>query len=127
MAPLGIGLDLVEIARVKRLLGSKGERALRRLLTDDERAYCLAQSVPERHVAARVAAKEAAYKALSQTDSAGPIGWREVEVIRDLTGRPALRFHGRALATARRLRVADSLVSLTHTEDHAAAVVVLLA
>lgn len=126
MVPLGIGLDLVEIARVKRMLGSKGDRALRRLLTDEERTYCLAQSVPERHVAARVAAKEAAYKALSQTDHAGPIGWREVEVIRDLTGRPVLRFHGRALATARRLRVTDSLVSLTHTGDHAAAVVVLL-
>ncbi|MFQ6047712.1 MAG: 4'-phosphopantetheinyl transferase superfamily protein, partial [Gemmatimonadales bacterium] len=65
MSLIAVGLDLVEVERVRRLLQSKGERALRRLLTDAERDYCMAQAVPERHVAARLAAKEAAYKALA--------------------------------------------------------------
>lgn len=126
MRPLAVGLDLVEVARVRCLLQRHGERALRRLLTDDERTYCLAQALPERHVAARLAAKEAAYKALCQSETAARIVWREVEVGRENTGRPTLRFYGLARDTARRLNIVSTLLSLTHTADYAAAVVVLL-
>lgn len=126
MSLIAVGLDLVEVERVRRLLQSKGERALRRLLTDAERDYCMAQAVPERHVAARLAAKEAAYKALAHGGDAGYIGWHEVEVSREVTGGPTLMLHGRAEAAARRLRVSSFKVSVTHSAEHAAAVVVLL-
>lgn len=115
---------MVDVARIERLLTRNGERALSRLLTDEERIYCMEQAVPARHVAARVAAKEAAYKALAHPSQSAAIGWREVEVVRELTGRPALQFHGRAAETARRLGVVATLVSLTHTAEQAAAVVI---
>jgi holo-[acyl-carrier protein] synthase len=124
---LAVGLDLVEVDRVARLLDDKGELALRRLLTAAERDYCLAQPVPERHVAARLAAKEAAYKALAHGGDAGYIGWRDVEVTRTVTGGPSLILRGRAQAMADRLQVSAVKVSLTHSAKHAAAVVVLLA
>ncbi len=125
MSILGVGLDLVAIERVKRLLTSNGDRLLRRLLTDSERSYCETQSMPARHVAARIAAKEAAYKAFQVAEGARGIGWREMEVIRDAEGRPALRFHGRALEAAERLKVKSAHVSISHTDENAAAVVVL--
>ena len=126
MNPVGVGIDLVDVARVKRMLEDKGERALQRLLTESERAYCEGQAVPARHVAARLAAKEAAYKALNQDGDTGYIGWHEVEVGRAQDGRPSLTFHGKAREAAERLGVTSSLVSLTHTDTQAAAVVLLL-
>jgi holo-[acyl-carrier protein] synthase len=123
---LGIGIDLVDVPRIASMLEDKGELAFKRLLTDGEREYCLAQAVPARHVAARLAAKEAAFKALNQDGETGWIGWREVEVARRADGRPTLLFHERARDVAERLGVASMMVSLTHTETQAAAVVVLL-
>ena len=117
-----IGIDLVAVARVQRMLDRVGDRALARLLTDQERAYCLTMAVPARHVAARVAAKEAVYKALQGTERARGIGWQEIEVVRDTFGRPAIRLHGRAAERLRELGRTSVLISLTHTDDLAAAV-----
>ncbi|HUO51144.1 MAG TPA: holo-ACP synthase [Gemmatimonadaceae bacterium] len=121
----GVGLDLVDVARVQRLVAAKGERALRRLFTEGERAYAAAMPRPSLHLAARVAAKEAAFKALSAADGARGIGWREMEVVAAEGGRPALRLHGRAAACARALGVARVHLSLSHSETTAGAVVVL--
>jgi holo-[acyl-carrier protein] synthase len=126
MNPVGVGIDLVDVARVKRMLEDKGERVMQRLLTERERAYCEQQAVPARHVAARLAAKEAAYKALNQDGDTGYIGWHEVEVGRAADGRPSLTFHAKAREAAERLGVTSSMVSLTHTDTQAAAVVLLL-
>jgi holo-[acyl-carrier protein] synthase len=126
MTPVAVGLDLVDIARIGRMLERKGERALRRLLTPTERDYCLRQPHPARHVAARVAAKEATYKALQGSAAARAIGWREIEVVRDWDGRPAVRLHGGAARRATELGVRETLLSLSHTEEHAAAVTLLL-
>ena len=76
----GIGIDLVDIARVDELLDAKGERALRRLFTADEVEYALRRALPAQHLAARLAAKEAAFKALAGNSLARGIGWREIEV-----------------------------------------------
>ncbi len=123
MIPVGIGIDLVDISRIAHLLDTYGERAMARLLTEGERAYCSSQARPAAHVAARVAAKEAAFKALAASGDTEYIGWQEFEVIRSLDGRPALELHGRARRLAAQLKVAQSLVSLTHSEAAAAAVV----
>ena len=64
MNALAIGIDLVTVARVERLLERHEDRALERLLTDAEQAYCRGMAYPARHVAARIAAKEAVFKAL---------------------------------------------------------------
>jgi holo-[acyl-carrier protein] synthase len=121
---VGIGVDLVDIARVDKLLDAKGDRALRRLFTTDEVAYALARPLPAQHLAARLAAKEAAFKALAGNSLARGIGWREIEVVRG-DERPTLVFHGRAAERVAELGVSNVWVSLTHSGTTAAAVVVL--
>ncbi len=122
---LGIGVDLVEISRVRSLIASQGERAILKLFTEGERRYCSEMPNPARHFAVRVAAKEAAFKALSGSEDARGIGWREMEVELDEVGRPSLRLHGRASARARELGVVRSWISLSHGDDLATAFVVL--
>jgi len=96
------------------------------VLTPGEREYCLSKAHPAQNVAARIAAKEAAFKALALDQEALRIGWTELEVVRDPDGRPQLVLHGRAEQAAKRLGVSRSAVSLTHEREHAAAMVVLL-
>lgn len=126
MTPMGVGIDVVDVARVARMLGRNDERALARLLTEEERAYCTAQAGPARHVAARLAAKEAAFKAFQSAGARGLLGWREIEVRRQPHGEPTLAFHERAARTARELSVTRALVSLSHSDAQAVAIVVLM-
>jgi holo-[acyl-carrier protein] synthase len=121
----GLGLDVVEIERVRRLLTNKGERALARLFTAGERRYCEAKPDPVHHFAVRIAAKEAAFKALSGTPQARAIGWREIEVRVDAGGCPVLDLHGAAARRAAQLDVSHIWLSLSHADAVAAAVVVL--
>ena len=122
----GVGLDLVDVVRVKRLIEQFGDRALERLLTPEERRYCLSKATPARCVAARVAAKEAAYKALSQAGADQVVWWQDVEVVRDGAGKPTLAFHGKGKAVAEKLCIKDSRISLTHSDSQAGAIVILL-
>lgn len=121
----GVGVDVVDVERVHALLARKEARALKRLFTEGEVAYCAAKAFPHRHYAARIAAKEAAFKALSGTSEAREIGWREMEVLLDANGRPSIALHGRAEARARELGVARIWVSLSHSDTTAAATVIL--
>lgn len=121
---VGVGIDLVDIARVDKLLDAKGERALRRLFTAAEVTYALSRPLPAQHLAARLAAKEAAFKALSGNLLARGIGWREIEVVRGEHG-PTLSLHGRGAERAAELGVTEIWVSLTHSATTAGAVVVL--
>ena len=98
----GIGIDLVDIARVQRLIDAKGDRALRRLFTADEVDYALTRALPAQHLAARLAAKEAAFKALANNSLARSIGWQDIEVVRGDHG-PTLSLHGRAAERAAQL------------------------
>ena len=122
---IGIGVDVVEISRVRSMIASQGDRATQRLFTEPERRYCADMANPARHYAVRVAAKEAAFKALSGTQEARAIGWREMEVELDEIGRPSLRLYGRAASRAKELGVARSWISLSHGDDLATAFVVL--
>jgi holo-[acyl-carrier protein] synthase len=121
---VGVGIDLVEIPRVERMLEGKGHRMLARLFTDGEIAYATARARPAMHLAARLAAKEAAFKALAGTDEARMIGWREVEVVSREARSPALVLHGRAEQRARELDIRHAWVSLSHTDAAATAIVV---
>lgn len=122
----GVGLDLADIDRIARLLARHPERARARLFTAGERAYCDRRGAPARHFAARFAAKEAAYKALAGSEEARHIHWQEIEVASSpLDGRPTLLLHGVAARRAAELGVVSIHVSLTHSEQVAAAVVVL--
>jgi holo-[acyl-carrier protein] synthase len=121
----GVGVDLVEIARVERILDGTAERMLARLFTVDEVAYAMARTRPAMHLAARLAAKEAAFKALAGSQEARLIGWRDVEVVPREARTPTLVFRGRADARYKELEIRHVWLSLTHTDTTAAAVVVL--
>lgn len=121
---LGIGIDMVEVERMRTLIARKGDRALTRLFTQGEITYSRTHPEPERQLAARVAAKEAAYKALSGNDLAKAIGWRELEVVSRRGHAPELVLHGRAQTRANELGVHRVHLSITHTERMAAAYVV---
>jgi len=125
VSAVGVGVDLVEVSRVGAIIADKGARVFERLLTPAERAYCESRPDPATHVAVRLAAKEAAYKALQGSESARGIGWRDIEVIRAPDGRPDLVLSGLAQARARALGVRRVLLSLSHTHLAAVAVVVL--
>src|SRR5215467_3180785 len=78
---LGVGINAVDIARIEQIHEGHGDRMLSKLFTDAELAYLSTKTFPAQHIAVRLAAKEAAYKALSGNDDARAIGWREIEVL----------------------------------------------
>jgi holo-[acyl-carrier protein] synthase len=122
---IGLGVDLVDLERVRRMLEDKGEHAMQRLFTPDERAYLATRPDPTGHAAARMAAKEAVYKAMQSLPGARAIGWREIEVTRDDEGRPAIRLHGLAERLAEAQGGVRIQVSLTHSSTAAGAVAVV--
>jgi holo-[acyl-carrier protein] synthase len=116
--PAGVGIDLLEIARLERALARR-PRLAQRLFTDAEREYAAARARPGQHLAARFCAKEAVAKALGlQTWS-----FRDVEV-RATDGAPEIELHGLAAQRAAELGVLVR-VSLTHTGSQAAAVAII--
>ena len=121
---IGVGTDLMEIARIAQSIDRFGERFLERVFTAREIAYCRRKKNAAESFAARFAAKEAAAKALGTGISRG-IGWLELEVAREPGGRPTLELTGRAAERARELGVARVSLSLTHSRDTALAVVMM--
>ncbi len=120
---VGIGIDLVELDRMRGILARRGPAFVSRVFNDDER--CAADDVhAPAHYAARFAAKEACLKALG-TGLASGVLWRDLSVRRGEGGAPTLDLSGRAGELAARRGVRAVHVSLTHGRDHAAAVVVL--
>lgn len=124
MRLIGHGIDLVEVSRIEQMLAEHGGRMLDRLFTAAERAECDGDVRRATRYAARFAAKEAALKALG-TGLASGITWQEVSIINDAAGAPKLIITGRALEVAASLGVSGSLVSLSHTKQHAVASVIL--
>jgi holo-[acyl-carrier protein] synthase len=122
---LGLGIDSVDIGRVEQLLTRHKDRALSRLFTADESRYACRRPQPARHLAARLAAKEAAYKALAGNALARGIGWREIEVVIAPDSPPRLQLHGLAAQRAAEMGVVKTWVSLTHSDHSAMAIVVL--
>jgi holo-[acyl-carrier protein] synthase len=121
---IGIGVDLVENARIQHSLDRFGERFLNRVFTPGEIEYCKSMKFPERHFAARFAAKEAVSKAFG-TGIGKAMGWRDIDIRRKPSGEPFLVLDGGAKELSDERGVARALVTLSHTEHHAMACVVL--
>ena len=122
---VGIGIDAIDIDRIERMFADKGDRMLARLFTADELAFISTKVAPPQHLAVRLAAKEATYKALAGNELARGIGWRDVEVLTRSDGAPELKLHGPALQRFEELSAVSAYVSLTHSEATAVAVVVI--
>lgn len=121
---IGLGADQIEIARIAASIDRFGDRFLQRVFTAGEIAYCRSKRNAAESFAARFAAKEAGAKALGTGISHG-IAWPEIEVVREPSGRPALRWSGRARERASGLGVERASITLTHSRDLALAVVIL--
>lgn len=124
MSVLGIGVDLVECSRIERSLDRFGEKFLRRVFTEGEIEYSMSMKFPARHLAARFAAKEAVSKAFG-TGIGKAMGWRNIDVRKKKSGEPFLVFSGRAQELATIRSVTSALITLSHTDHHAMACVVL--
>lgn len=121
---VGLGIDLVEVARIRRILAEHGERFLRRVFTPEEVRFCSAQADPAVPFAARVAAKEAAMKALGTGWGRG-VAWRDIETVRPPEGPPRLALSGQAARAAKELGATRFHLSISHTETYAVAAVIL--
>ncbi len=126
MNVIGIGIDLVDVHRIEQMMKDKGQRVIKKLLTERERAYIATLHTPARAVAARIAAKEAAYKALQSLPDARAVGWQDLEVLRHVDGRPALRLHNAAQRLADLYGPLEIHLSLSHTDTTAGAVALLV-
>lgn len=117
----GIGVDLIEIARVTKAIDEGGSRFLERVFTDGEIAYCAGKHNRYQHFAARFAVKEAVSKAMA-TGWTGEFRWKDVEVVNDPGGQPRVVLHHglRDLLMHTHIHV-----SISHSETHVVAVAVL--
>jgi holo-[acyl-carrier protein] synthase len=120
---LGLGTDLIETKRVQESIDRFGERFLERVFTEGEIAYCRRKKNAGESFAARFAAKEAGAKALGTGISRG-VNWKELEVRREMSGKPTLHLSGRAAELAEAMGVRRLQLSLTHSRELAMAVVV---
>lgn len=121
---LGIGIDIIEVGRIQASHEKFGDRFLNRILHPNEISYCLSYKAPAPFLAARFAAKEAISKAFG-TGIGAKLGWRDMEVARKETGEPFVILHegGQRLLQERGGR--GVLISLSHTQNYAAAVALL--
>lgn len=119
LGPQVVGVDTVELERVRQVVQRWGERFLRRIYTEGELAYARGR-IPQ--LAARFAAKEAVMKALG-TGTRG-VGWRDIEVVRRRGQPPLVALHGRALQRAQAMGLRHLALSISHSRHHAVAFVV---
>jgi len=121
---VGIGIDIIEVARIREVL-QRTPRFRERVFTPAERTYCDSRgAVAAQHYAARFAAKEAALKAL-QTGWRGGISWQDVEIASHESGAPYLILHGPVLELFNSTAATAAHLSLSHTTEHAIAQVIL--
>jgi len=123
---VSVGVDLIEVARIRRALedATIGRRFRDRVYTEGEIRYCDSRGVGKyQSYAGRFAVKEAAMKALG-TGWGTKANWLNIEVVRARSGRPEIALHGHTAEFARELGIRRMLVSITHTENNALAYVI---
>ncbi|MEM7015750.1 MAG: holo-ACP synthase [Pseudomonadota bacterium] len=120
----GIGVDMIEIGRIEETLAKFGQRFITRTLTAQEKTEFEQHKAPARFFAKRFAAKEAAAKALG-TGFRGGVAFKHIEVAHDTKGKPDLHYHGYTAQLIQTLGIQNSHLSISDTEEHALAFVVL--
>lgn len=117
-----LGIDIVEVKRIKSLMEKWGDRFLHRVFTPGEISYCKNKKRPEQSFAARFAAKEAILKAIGTGLSQG-IRWTCMEIVNDKNGCPSVKLGKRI-----KDKIGDKkiLISMSHTKEHAIAQAILV-
>jgi holo-[acyl-carrier protein] synthase len=119
---LGIGIDIIEIERIKKSVDDYGEAFLKKIYTQTEIKYSISRPNKYQHLAARFAAKEAIYKALS-SDTDKVYSWQDVEIYNEINGLPKVNFYGELkdyLNDNRQLKI-----SMSHSENYVTCVAIL--
>lgn len=122
---LGMGVDIVEIYRMRDAIKKWGDSFLTKIFTPREIKYSSSRCLAPQHFAARFAAKEAVVKAFGEPKK-HPIRWTEIEILNDKEGKPIIEFHHDALKLKKKKKVGDCLVSMSHSEEYAIANVILV-
>ncbi len=117
----GIGIDVVEIPRIRRTIEKWGDRFLTKVFTAKELDYARSKKEPADHIAARFAAKEAVAKALA-TGWSGGFRWKDIEVENDARGKPNVILYGQSLAM---LDGGIVRMSISHSENVVVAVAII--
>ena len=121
---LGTGIDIIEVTRIAASFEKFGDRFVNRILLPEEIAYCLSHRRPAPFLAARFAAKEAISKAFG-TGIGAHLGWQDMEIRRKESGEPFVILHGKGKILYEARAAKQLHVSLSHTENYAAATAVL--
>lgn len=121
---VGIGVDIVDVARVQGLLERYRDRFAQRVFTDAENRYASGSVKSAERLAGRFAVKEAVLKAFGTGKSQG-ILWRDVETVRGPRGKPKVQLHGNAQKYLKSLKADQVHVSISHDGDKAVAFVVI--
>ena len=120
MVILGLGTDIVEVPRIGRMLERHGELFLQRVYTEREIAYCQERKAALQHFAGRWAAKEAVMKTLSTGWSQG-VGFKDIEVVSQISGAPLITLHGGAADVAEKLGIVQVMITISHCRAYATA------
>jgi holo-[acyl-carrier protein] synthase len=120
---VGLGVDLIEIERVKQAHEKHGQRFIERLFTPAEAKYCLKKKDPYPSLAGRFAAKEAVIKAFSR-GFGGRWKWTHIEVVRELSGKPTLKFTGILEKLRVRRKISNIHLTIAHSKRDATATVI---
>lgn len=118
---IGLGSDLVDVARVAGVRERQGERFLSRVFTTEERTYCDGMKYPDKHYAARFAAKEAVSKAFT-TGIGAELGWKSISVYHGSRHEPLVRLDEKGEALLKQVGGTHVLLTLSHTDTAAMAV-----
>src|SRR5258705_10871670 len=120
---VGLGVDITEVDRVRGAIERQGQTSVNTLYTAKERAYCEKFKNKYERYAGRFAVKEATMKALGTGWSRG-VRWVDIEVVREISGKPTLELHVEAKKIAGKLGVKHIAVTITHTANQALAQVI---
>ncbi|MBZ0199050.1 MAG: holo-ACP synthase, partial [Ignavibacteriaceae bacterium] len=119
---LGLGIDIIEIERIKDSIERLGNRFLEKIYTQSEIKYCSDKANKYQHFAARFAAKEAVYKAIASSWQPN-IGWQEIEIYNEPTGLPVVKLKGKLkdfLGDDKSLKI-----SMSHSRDYVTCVAII--
>jgi holo-[acyl-carrier protein] synthase len=116
----GIGLDIIEIDRIKKSLAKYSPRFENKIFTDEEINYCQLQADPGKHFAARFAVKEAVSKSLG-TGITNEVGFKDIEVVNQASGKPIVKMGGRGKILFEKLNLKFIHISISHDRHYAIA------
>ena len=122
---VGVGIDQIEVSRIRESIERHGASFLDKVFTQNEQKFCLERRDPAPCLAARFAAKEAVSKAVG-TGIGKEFGWLDLEVEKTTSGRPIAIFSRQGLSTLSEKGASSALISLSHLNEIASALVVLV-